>query len=646
MKTGLRYILLCTLPFASAHAKEKFTALQAAAIPQDLKKNAHAIVRYDSTEMRVEEIDKVIYKRKYAITVLDEQGRKYAPLQESYNLLVKIDDMKGWLLDAEGKELRTMKEKEISDQSTFGTSFVYHSDSRVKHFDFGHVSYPYTVLFEVTEVIKTTFFLPDWHIQPGSDCAVESAVFTLISPPDLAVRYREHLMPAGVSRLQDKTEKGFDRSIWKVSGIAAYERQPASKTGNYSGPTVSVTPGEFALLKHRGSMQSWQSLGAFMYQLNQGRDVLPDDKKAVVRTLTAGLTDTYDIVQKLYTYMQQTTRYVANEYGIAGWQTFDAESVARNGYGDCKGLTNYLKALLKEAGITSYAALVYAGEDYYKLDEQFPANIFNHVILCVPRSQDSIWVECTSQQLPAGYLGSFTQGRKVLLTTEQGGFVCQTPVYDKSKSFIVRKTTLQLDSNSKQQKVKLHNLYCGLMQDDLEHYLKTQPDDKIREMVNSKFAFPSYSAVSYHYKHTGRNLLPSVEEEVEATVGGILSSTQKRTFLNVAWMKNPMPEIFQSAPRTLPFVIRQSFRITDSVSIELPPGIEIESLPKSQDLQYPFAAYRIRFEKNGNHIDMIRTYEQNSGTYEAAEFEKYQQMYRTINSERDNLSIVLLNKAS
>jgi transglutaminase-like putative cysteine protease len=199
-----------------------------------------------------------------------------------------------------------------------------------------------------------------------------------------------------------------------------------------------LAPGQFELLKYKGDMQSWKNIGLFIYKLNEGRDVLPEDKKATVKSLIEGEQDTYNKVQKLYAYMQQSTRYVANEYGIAGWQTFDAMNVATNGYGDCKGLTNYLKALLKEAGINSYVTLVYAGEDYYKIDEDFPANTFNHVILCVPQPKDTIWVECTSQQLPAGYLGSFTQGRKVLLTSEQGGFLCMTPSYDKSKNFIIR----------------------------------------------------------------------------------------------------------------------------------------------------------------------------------------------------------------
>ena len=637
--------LLLALTCYRGYAKEaESTALAASAIPDSLKKEAHAIFRYDQTELKIKDLEEVTCIRKYAVTILDEKGSKYANLTEGYNQLLKIQKIKGRLLDADGKEIKTLKEKEISDYSTFGTSFVYHSDSRVKFFSFGHTTYPYTVEYEIEETIRTTFFLPDWQPQAGNDCAVENATFTLTYPTYVPVRYKEYLLPKNVEKNTSKPADDQEMITWKVKQMPAYELQPFAGTGSYDEPTVAIAAGRFELLKHKGDMQSWQSLGAFFYELNKDRDILPEDKKALIRSLIANETSTYNKIQKLYSYMQQNTRYVANEYGIAGWQTFDAESVARNGYGDCKGLTNYLKAMLKEAGIPSYAALVYAGEQPFRVEEQFPSNTFNHVILCVPQPTDSIWIECTSQQLPAGYLGSFTQGRKVLLTTEKGGFLCSTPSYNKDKSYILRKAFLQLDNGARQQKIKLQYVYSGLMQDDLEHFLKTQPEDKIREKVNSKFPFPSYSVTSYNYKHNGSQLLPAVEEQVEVLVAGIISSTQKRSFVNLAWTRNPMPGIFQTSPRTKPFVLSESFRITDSITVDLPQGTEIETMPQARNFKYPFAEYHIHFEKAGDKITMVRTYEQNEGTYEATDFEKFQQLYRTINAEKDNLSIVLLNK--
>lgn len=644
MKKILPFILLlCSL---HAFAKDEVKQYPANTIPDTLKKNAHAIIRSDKTEIKVLDFDKVLYKRKYAITILDEKGKQYARMTEGYNLLRKIDNIEGTIFDSLGTPLRSLKEKDVSDYSTYGSSYVYHSDSRIKSYDFNYSRYPYTVEYEIDEIIKTTFFIPDWESQPDNDCSVEQTEFSLTYPSSVPVRYKEYLMPSNVERATAKDEKGNDVLSWKLKNIYAYPEEPYSRTGNFTAPTVVLAPGEFELLKYKGDMHSWQSIGQFIYKLNEGRDVLPDSKKAEVKALIADEKDTYSKVQKLYAYMQQTTRYVANEYGIAGWQTFDAANVATNGYGDCKGLTNYLKALLKEAGINAYVTLVYAGsDDYDKLDESFPSNSFNHVILCVPQATDTIWVECTSQQLPAGYLGSFTQGRKVLLTSEHGGFLCTTPSYDKSKNIISRKAILNLENDSKQQKIKFDNHYSGLMQDDIEYILKTMPETKIQDMVKEKFPFASYDVANYKYTYTGSHVLPSIQEEADLKVSGIVSSTQKRTFVNLGWMANPMTEIFQAEARTLPFVINKSFRITDSVLVNLPAGMEIESLPETVSLKYPFGEYHIRFEKKDNSLSLVRSYEQNEGVFPVAEYEHYQKMYKTINSGKNNLSVVLLNKA-
>ena len=45
--------------------------------------------------------------------------------------------------------------------------------------------------------------------------------------------------------------------------------------------------------------------------------------------------------------MQNKTRYISVQVGIGGWEPIAAKQVDKVGYGDCKGLTNYTKALFE-----------------------------------------------------------------------------------------------------------------------------------------------------------------------------------------------------------------------------------------------------------------------------------------------------------
>jgi hypothetical protein len=645
MKYLILVVFLCLHTTAIFAKKEVELKYPVSAIPATLKENAHVVIRDVNVELNILSLNKVKYKSTIVYTILDDKGAAYAKLVCPYNFLLKVDELSGKLYNDSGRAIREMKEKDVFDFSTFGSSSVFHTDSRIKKFDFGYSKYPFTVAYSIEEILNTTFFLPDWYVQPGIDCAVEHATFTLIYPKDATVRYKEYLMPASLDKKEATDTKGNTTITWNVKDIPAKYEQPFSKSDNYEGPTLVLSPSKFQLLDHEGNMDSWKDLGKFIYELNNGLDALPDDKKAMVKTLCEGTPGTYDKVQKLYHYMQESTRYVAIEYGIAGWQTFDAMNVAQNGYGDCKGLTNYLKALLKEASITSYATLVFAGaDDYFKLDESFPSNVFNHVILCVPDGKDTIWVECTSTQLSAGYLGNFTQDRKVLLITEDGGVVCRTPAYNLNKNAIVRKAIMHLDVNAANQKIDLNNQYVGLMQDELSSFVKTESEKKIKDMINSRFAFASYNVDQYKYTPTGNRDVPVMEELAQVSVSGITTKTTKRTFLNLGWMNNPMSSISQTKPRTAPLVLSESYKISDTVVVNLPEGMEIESMPAAINLSFDFGSYDTKFEKNKDQIIFIRNYMQHKGIFTIDDYNNYQKMYSTINAGKNNLNLVFLNK--
>src|SRR5690606_28454804 len=123
-------------------------------------------------------------------------------------------------------------------------------------------------------------------------------------------------------------------------------------------------------------------------------------------------------------------------------------------------------------------------------------------------------------------------------------------------------------------------------------------------------------------------------------------SVEKRTFININWLGNPLKEIYQSTPRTKPIVLNRSFQLTDSVFIPLPEGYELESYPQPAQVDHSFARYRLTFESAGNGAWLVRHFEQDKGIYSAKEFENYQQLYRTLKKESANLMLVLYHKSS
>jgi hypothetical protein len=172
--------------------------------------------------------------------------------------------------------------------------------------------------------------------------------------------------------------------FWNFENINAIRREHLSPVLSYFAPRIMFAPEKFEYDGYQGSNESWEDFGKWIWAMNQGRDNLPPERVAHLNALVANFDNDRDKVRAIYEFMQSRTRYVNISLGIGGIQPFDAETVDRTGYGDCKALTNYMMAMLKAVGIESFYTLVRAGVGRYNIVNDFTSNQFNHVILSVP----------------------------------------------------------------------------------------------------------------------------------------------------------------------------------------------------------------------------------------------------------------------
>jgi len=207
--------------------------------------------------------------------------------------------------------------------------------------------------------------------------------------------------------------------------------------------------------------------------------------------------------------MQGRTRYVSIQVGIGGWQPFDAATVHRLSYGDCKALANYMKTMLESVGVKSNYCLVNAGGTAPQMIQDFPSEQFNHAFLCVPLKKDTIWLECTSQRAPCGFLGDFTDDRDVLLIDKERSKVVHTKVYNIEENKNIQSAHLKIDESG-QGTAEIHNSYIGLKYDDmLPAYLADDTDKK--RFISERMKFPNFQVLSFKYREN-KNIIPSLEE--------------------------------------------------------------------------------------------------------------------------------------
>ncbi|MEL6276601.1 MAG: DUF3857 domain-containing protein, partial [Bacteroidota bacterium] len=445
----------------------------------------------------------------------------------------------------------------------------FYVDSRVKTITLEHASLPFTVVFEYE--LKLNDFgmirFPRW-VPRGFEQSCQQASFTAVVPNDNELLYDVHELDEPVVKRDDKVTT----YRWAVENLPAIKWEPFRPVFAKVLPNVQAQLRRFKISdKHVGSYGSWKDFGQLIVELCKDRDELPASLKAEINQLVAGVDSEAEKIDLLYRFMQERMRYVGVQLGIGGWQPFSAAYVEKNRFGDCKALSNYMGAILKEVGITSYPVLIYSGNrPFDTAREEFPTCVFNHMILYVP-SEDT-YLECTSSNAPTGYLSESTLDRNVLLITPEGGQLARTPALEPSEHGHLRRIDLTISEDGSADLAIQSRHYGGEQEYFRAVYHNLSPKEQ-KEWLHKYNFLPDVSGENYQ-------LLVSKEKpEVALTYSTHLDryarKMGKRMFvpINKLFAYDDIPPKIED--RKLPVVFKECRFFVDSIYLQLPENLTV-----------------------------------------------------------------------
>jgi hypothetical protein len=616
------FLLIFCFSFTS-FAQDSYSV---SSIPKELLKNANVVKRMEDMRFEVINTGETRYYQKYALTILNENGSRYANFYQGYDKLISIQSIEGALYDFQGKQLRKLKNKDLQDISAVSNISLF-EDNRAKVHNFYYAVYPYTVEYEVEVKYNHTLYMPNWNPTEYENIAVQYSRFTVVFPGNYNIRYKAFNYKEAPKTDILKDKKSWQ---WETKNLSAIQKTFASPVWDELTISVYIAPSEFEVEGYKGNMNTWENFGKFQLAMNKDRDKLPDNISSKVQQLITGISDESEKVKVLYKFLQQNTRYISIQLGIGGWQPFEASYVAKNGYGDCKALSNYMYSLLKVAGIKSYYTLVNAGEsrEARKMMDDFPSRQSNHIILCVPLKNDTMWLECTSQTLPAGYMSAFTANRKALLITEEGGKIVSTPKYGLQENQQIRSIKGMINNKDGSIDVSVNTRYTGIQQDHIHDMLTALSKDKVQKQLNEHLDLSTYDIKDFKYKETLQNV-PVVNEELDIYLSDYATMSGKRLFMSPNFLNRSSLRV-PDEKRTYDFVFDLEYKDVDSVEIAIPEGYKPEALPQDVVLITKYGKYTSTVKLVNNQLFYLRTMEQYSGRYPASEQKEIAAFFETI----------------
>lgn len=627
--------MLVTRLAITVHAQENYKASE---IPVTLRAGANAVVRNSETELIMLSPENVIMTVKKAVTVLNKAGEEHAVQVLYYNKNTTIKTAKGYILDAYGNQTSKFALNNFVDQSAI-SDFSLYEDDRVKYYNPTITSYPFTIVYEYELRFKQNLVLPDWYANRQPDLAIEKSSYTFKYNPADKIKIKAYNYSG------QPEEKQFEKQnilTWSVKVLPAFKQEPYAPAADNYRTYVKIAPEQFSFYSTKGRATSWEELGKWYYtDLIKSRQTLDPAVVSEMKNLVSGIKTDKEKAKKIYEYMQRKTRYISVQIGIGGFQPMSANDVQRLGYGDCKALVSYMQSLLKAVDIPSIYCVVNAGNYKQQMDPDFASmDQGNHVILCLPLGKDTTWLECTSQTVPFGYLGDFTDDRLVLACSEEGGKLLRTPALKTEMNEIKRMADLKVDPSGNITGT-LHTTFKGAQYDTYESIINKPLTEQIKTLKRY------YDVDNINFEKVkimeDKSENPVTTENLQINIASYVPVNNQSAYLLINPF-NKLPVTRTVSNRKLPLHINRGYTDFDEITYQLPEGFDVEYKPKDLDIKNVYGSYSSTIIKKENTLIYSRKFVLNNGTHPANDYEAFAGFMNDVaNADRGKVILKLIS---
>lgn len=597
-------------------------------IPDSLKESAFSVIRsYDIVCTQTSMTD-ATYKITKIVTILDRRADNSANFSLSGDKFHDLSSFSGTISDAMGKVVKKIKKSDLSISTMNLDGYTFSTDDYTASYECKYPTYPFTVEYTYEVKMKNGILsYPVFRPYSAYYESVENATFQLAVPSSLKIRIKnDGNIP--ITESQVGSNNVYSISLKNLKSIPS---EPYAPFVSDFIPSVMFGLSDFCYDSHCGNMDTWKNYGLWVNGLLKDNDKLSPEFVAQIVDMTKNAKNDTEKIKILYEYLQKNTRYVSIQLGIGGFQPIPADKVYKTKFGDCKALSNYMLAMLKSIGITSYYCEIKSGKSDYLLYPDF-ANVSqtNHAILFVPQKNDSIWLECTSSTTPFGFVHDNISGHDALVISDEGGKLCRLPSYPDKENKSVSNLIVKVgeDGSAKAECTFTDYLF---RYDNNSYFFSTNDRDVQIKYLDSNLKLPK---VLYGNIVTSENksAMPSGSMKVSIEAPDFANKTGNRLFIPICPLAKLNSGVFSAATRKLDIQIQEGYSEIDTIEYIIPENYAPESLPKDILLETPFGKLSTQIKVDGNKITYVQEIDVFTGKYSKDKYNEIKDFFSQIST--------------
>jgi len=568
----------------------------------------------------------------FIIKIFNERGKEeFSELQLGYDSTFEDIQLEYARTITPDGRIIYVGDKNIRDVSLY-LNFPLYSNARARIISMPEVSNGAIIEYKAKRIIKQLVnkkdFILNYFVQDSEPIKEASFVIKLNKERKINYKLINTQYNTFGAKLEPEEVIVGDRRIysWRLKDIPEIIPEPAMPPLSKINPIIMIS-----------SFNDWEEVYRWWFNLYKDKININDEIKQKIEQLIEGKTNQEDKVRAIYNFCTKEIRYVAVEYGQAGYEPHQAIDIFKNKYGDCKDQAILLIAMLRSIGIQAFPVLI---STYGSIDLQvdFPGITFNHAIAVAKLGQEWIFMDPTAQTVSFKGLPGGDQERDVFVILDEQYKIVKTPLLpvDENASFI--KMEINIDKEG--------NIYAKRSVDAKGNFLYgqrywlqyTKPkliEETLLNMANSISAGA----------HLEKYKIENVEDLDKSLVFEYEFSAPK--FLIEAEQDRLIPRL---GDIDISSVVREErkypidnpilMEIKETVIINLPPNLRLKYLPKDINITTRWFEFSNYYKLKSNTIIFMQVYKLKEKTVSLQDYAEYKKILQDI-SIKTNQNIIL-----
>ncbi len=563
---------------------------------EPMAQGAQAIILFHQVN-RDDSVRGVAHQYNYVrVKILTEEGRKYANVEIPFwKEAETIDHLNG----------RTIR----PDGSIVSFDGKVYDKSLAKARRFGLMAKTFTLPdVEIGGIIEY-FYTENFHYVYDSHWILSEELFTKHAHYELkpfrgngfyniGLRWTWKDLPSGPGPVE-----GPDHIIrMDVDNIPAFEKEDHEPPENELKARVDFTYEVDEAAKDAD--QFWQSVAK---KLNGNVDRFVDKRKAMEQAVAqivapndpaeVKLRKLYDRVQEIRNKSYEISKTEQEEKREKEKPDVNVEDVWKRGYGYGAQLTWLYLGLVRAAGFEAYGCMVSSRAEYFFNPKTMqPSKLDSNVVLVKLNGKD-LYLDPGAEFTPFGMLTWSETGVQGLCLDKNGGKWVHTTLPESSESRIQRSAKLKM-SETGELEGKLTITYTGLEamyhRLDARHSSELERKKLLEDAVVGQIPFAAEAQLTN--KPDWSSSEAPLVAEFDLKVPGWASSAGKRVMVPAAMFTAHEKGIFEHANRVHPIYFDYPYETADDVTVELPAGWQVASVPSAKTEDGHVVSYNLKVD--------------------------------------------------